>query len=619
MEGYRLQNVLVPRKRIIVANDTDRNLSDPIHSGVVQYPHGDDLNRTLHILKGLDSGFSAQINRLQELQTRLEKGRFHLAVLGQFKRGKSTFLNALLGEPLLPTAVLPLTAIPTFIVAGRPKRATVFFLEENKPCEERTSDNPQEISAFLSRFVTEAQNSQNRLGVEKVEVQHSAELLKNGVVLIDTPGIGSTLQHNTEATLNFLPQCDAAVFLVSADPPLTEVEIRFLSEVKSKIPTLLFVLNKIDYLSEGDRQGMMDFLKSVLREQAGLEPTLFPVSAKNGLAARAENDGQRWRQSGMGSFQEYLIHFLAQGKAKALFAAVSVKVSNIINDALMQIQLIRRSLEMPLSELQTKVELFGGKLQEATQERISISDILTGDKNRLLDSLETQLEGLQHNGESYLTSIVTQRRIVAGRKWNEQDTQNALADAVPVFFEREIGEYTRDIECRIEEVLKRRQRRLIEITESVRQTAARLFEIPYTALQTEDFIPQVRQPVWMKYKWNSSLLPISPAWFDVLLPVQYRKRRIQKRIRRQIEYLASYNTGRIRGAMRDNIETAFRSFAREVEKRFDEIITATQEALKTALSKKNQQSESIQSEIQKLKDASDQLSRMSHRLAPTNP
>ncbi|NLH15867.1 MAG: Dynamin family protein [Phycisphaerae bacterium] len=601
-----------------MAENTDRNQLDPTHAGVVQYPHGDDLNRTLHILKGLDSGFSAQINRLQELQTRLEKGRFHLAVLGQFKRGKSTFLNALLGEPLLPTAVLPLTAIPTFIVAGLPKRATVFFLEENKPCDEWTSENPQEISAFLSRFVTETQNSQNRLGVEKVEVQHSADLLKNGVVLIDTPGIGSTLQHNTEATLNFLPQCDAAVFLVSADPPLTEVEIRFLSEVKSKIPTLLFVLNKIDYLSEGDRQGMMEFLKSVLREQAGLEPTLFAVSARNGLAARAENDPERWRQSGMSSFQEYLIQFLAQGKAKALDSAISVKVSNIVNDALMQIQLIRRSLEMPLSELQRKIELFGGKLQEAAQERISISDILTGDKNRLMDSLETQLEGLQQNGESYLTSIVTQHRIVAGRKWNEQDAQNALADAVPAFFEREIGEYTRDIESRIEEVLKRRQRRLIEITESIRQTAARMFDIPYNALETEDFIPEVRQPVWMKYKWNSSLLPISPTWFDFLLPVLYRKRRIQKRTRRQIEYLASYNTGRIRGAMRDNIETAFRSFAREVEKRFDEIITATQQALKTALSKKNQQSESIQSEILKLKDATDQLSRMSHRLAPTD-
>jgi predicted GTPase len=65
-------------------------------------------------------------------------------------------------------------------------------------------------------------------------------------VLIDTPGIGSTHRHNTGMTLRFLPQCDAALFLVSADPPITEVEVAFLIEVRNRVQDLFFVMNKMD-------------------------------------------------------------------------------------------------------------------------------------------------------------------------------------------------------------------------------------------------------------------------------------------------------------------------------------------------------------------------------------
>ena len=88
----------------------------------------------------------------------------------------------------------------------------------------------------------------------QVEISHPAAILKHGVVLIDTPGIGSTFTHNTEATLNFLPQCDAALFVVSADPPLTEVEAEFLKEVRSRVSRLFFIFNKVDYLNEQEKR-----------------------------------------------------------------------------------------------------------------------------------------------------------------------------------------------------------------------------------------------------------------------------------------------------------------------------------------------------------------------------
>ena len=79
------------------------------------------LDRVVKFVKYLGVEFSSEHNKLISLQERLSEGRFHLAVLGQFKRGKSTLLNALLGESLLPTSVVPLTAIPTFIRSGQNK------------------------------------------------------------------------------------------------------------------------------------------------------------------------------------------------------------------------------------------------------------------------------------------------------------------------------------------------------------------------------------------------------------------------------------------------------------------------------------------------------------------
>jgi ribosome biogenesis GTPase A len=82
------------------------------------------LNTEKWCLESTGANYGIHIQRLEELEKRLSQGRFHLAVLGQVKRGKSTFINALLGEEVLPSSVIPLTAIPNFHAIWRTARAT---------------------------------------------------------------------------------------------------------------------------------------------------------------------------------------------------------------------------------------------------------------------------------------------------------------------------------------------------------------------------------------------------------------------------------------------------------------------------------------------------------------
>ena len=211
------------------------------------------------------------------------------AVLGQFKRGKSTLLNALLGAPVLPTGVTPVTAIPTFIKAGPKAAARITFQDGKEPL---LTSVEGEIPGILERYISEVKNPHNRLNVESVEIEVRSEFLDHGIVLIDTPGVGSTFVHNTRAAEAVLTECDAAVFVVSADPPITEVELSYLSKVQELIQKIFFALNKVDLLDIRERSMAERFLAGVLKEQAGIAQPfrIFSISAKQGLQAKLHRD-----------------------------------------------------------------------------------------------------------------------------------------------------------------------------------------------------------------------------------------------------------------------------------------------------------------------------------------
>src|SRR4051812_28509548 len=130
---------------------------------------------------------------------RLAEGRFYVACLGQFKRGKSTLLNALVGQALLPSGIIPITTAVTVLRWGPTLRVRV-----------RLERDWQDIAVNeLAAYVSEEQNPANRKGVSLVEVFVPSPLLAHGMCLVDTPGVGSVIRANTDATRQFVPQIDA--------------------------------------------------------------------------------------------------------------------------------------------------------------------------------------------------------------------------------------------------------------------------------------------------------------------------------------------------------------------------------------------------------------------------
>jgi len=568
------------------------------------------LEQAVTALRRLDEGFRPEIARLVGLKDRLEQGRFHLAVLGQFKRGKSTLLNALLGEAVLPTAVIPVTTIPTFVRSGQLLKARIYFQDEREPKEE-TAENADHLADFLAGFVTEAGNPGNHLGVLRVDVFHPGSILNKGVVLIDTPGVGSTFRHNTEAALNFLSQCDAALFLVSADPPITEVEIEFLKEVRSKVPRLFFILNKADYLDDGERQSALDFLGKVLIEQAGVPAgtPVFCVSAKEALAARRRDDTTRWIRSGLGEVERCLEDFFTSEKTTALRHAVGRKAGDVLAECLMRLRLAIRSLQIPTEELHVRLEVLGRKIEEIQRQRVLAGDLLAGDHRRMHDLQEEHSGMLRVEARKYLAGIALGAMARAEHS-ADLEVQSALAGAIPGFFKHLADETTSLFRTAVADSLRPHQEHAEELIESIRRTAAELFDVPYHPPESADAFEIVQAPYWVTHSWTSGLIPMTGGLFNRLLPASVRSDRLRKRLLDQVSALAVKNVENLRWAIFQSIDQTFTRFSSALDQSFADTIAATHGAIRAAIDRRRQQSETVREEVARLEEASAELERI---------
>jgi GTPase SAR1 family protein len=319
---------------------------------------------------------------------RLRHNRFDIVVLGQYKRGKTTFINALIGENLLPTAIVPLTNVATRVRHAPHPSARVTFLDG------RTEERPLED---LHLYTTEKGNPGNAKRVLLVEVAFPATALRDGTMVTDTPGIASIFEQNTRAAMEYIPQADAAIFLVNADPPISEAERAFLKEVRPYMAKLFFVQNKIDQVSEEDQKESLAFTRAVIEETTGEHGiAIYPVSARLALQAKLENDPERLRQSRFDQFEQDLHDFLQRAKGRVLIASAAGKATRLLASLTSRAELERQALEMDLADLLAKAEAFDRHLEDVERARFEDKAILRAQVGRLVaETIDARLEAFQ--------------------------------------------------------------------------------------------------------------------------------------------------------------------------------------------------------------------------------
>lgn len=314
-----------------------------------------------------DAGAAELAAQARALAERMREGLFYVACLGQFKRGKSTLLNALLGEPLLPVGVVPVTSVVTVVRHG-PRAARVRF----------AAGTWQEIDpAELPLYVTEDQNPENHKQVAAAEVFLPAELLEKGMCLVDTPGIGSIFAGNTEATRAFVPHLDAAIVVLGADPPISADELDLVLEVSRHCRELLFVLNKADRLPPQECQAAAAFTRKALEKRLR-RPVTGPYLVSAAERAAGNPGARDWP-----AFEKDL-RTLAQDSGDALVRSAGERGRRLIQDRLSQFLAAgHQALLLPVEEATRRVEALRSCVAEAERSLNDLGYLFLAEQERL--------------------------------------------------------------------------------------------------------------------------------------------------------------------------------------------------------------------------------------------
>ena len=289
-----------------------------------------------------------ELERTEELIEKLENQEITISVIGQFKRGKSTLVNAILEDKILPVGIVPVTAVVTTIEYGD-KAATVHF--DNGVIKEISFDE-------MSSFINEQENNDNHLGVSKVALYCPSPFLKKGLTFVDTPGVGSVHQKNSDAAYSYVKESDAVIFMLSVDSPINQIEIDFLKNAKEYAAKFYFAVNKIDSIDRSDLEEYLQYCRTLICKLMGADNIqLFPVSARTSEGVQALKDAIE--ADCQTTVQEIIEH------------SAKLKMRDIATSALSQIDLYRTALKMPAREFDAMFkelnEFFAEIKQEAAE------------------------------------------------------------------------------------------------------------------------------------------------------------------------------------------------------------------------------------------------------------
>jgi GTP-binding protein EngB required for normal cell division len=380
------------------------------------------VTRILRLAKmGEELGTNRIADEAHELASRISEGRFYVACVGQFKRGKSTLINALIREPVLPVGFIPVTAVPTVIRFGEQRKARV---------QARDGSWREIPVSELKQYVSEEHNPENTKAVAGVEVFVPSSLLAAGMCLVDTPGLGSVFTGNTAATHAFIPHIDAALVVVGADPPLAGEELALVEAVARHVQDLILVLNKADRATDEEKSAAVGFTRRLLEKR--LQRSMGPVFE---VSATEQLDENRGPERDWGKLVEVLQQLVQDSGRQLIGAACERGLERLSEQLLVMIGEERAALQRPIEESEGRIAAMKETIAEADRsmrelgflfmaEQHYLSDIFVGRRKAFLSSVlpranqefQGALESVSRGmGPSYRRRVMHEAQKIARR------------------------------------------------------------------------------------------------------------------------------------------------------------------------------------------------------------
>jgi GTP-binding protein EngB required for normal cell division len=504
--------------------------------------------------------------QLAALLDRLDAARLRVLVVGEAKRGKSTLVNALLGRDLLPSGVTPLTAVTTTVRYGDDERAEVRFLDGH---------DEKHPLAVLPELVTERGNPGNRRRIAGVTVYVAAPVLAGGVELVDTPGTGSVFEWDTRAVHEALRSMDAAVFVLTADPPVSASERDLLEQVSRLSVTTFAVLNKADHLDEPGQAEALEFTRRVLGE-AGHPGPVYPMSARAALGGA---------DAGFAAFAaDFAAYLSARGSADLRASAVA-QARRIAGSLLDEVAVTRRVAGMRAGDAAERVRRFGERLAEVTVHGRDAVTVVNGEYGRLLfalnDAAEQDRPRLAREVGAQLDALFDGELREAAGGEIERRGRERLASFTVAAAEAWRQQRREAIELGLAAVDTRLAAELGAELGVLRESAAELLGLDLAVPEPEGRLAESRRFFYNTGEDIGQTELLAGA-VRRRLPGEFGRRTARDHLRREAPGLVDMQIGRARGDLQYRLAEATRLLARVVEQRYADGTSRISSALQAA-------------------------------------
>ena len=520
---------------------------------------------------------------LDSIERQARRAYLNVAVFGRFKAGKSSFLNHLLGRPILPVGVVPVTTVITEICYAPQDSAEVIYQNGRSPASVSLGE--------IASYVSESDNPSNRLEVDTVRVSVPEMAPFRQLRFVDTPGLESIFAHNTEASFAWSPNTDLALVAIGVDPPLTQQDVSLIERLCQFTPNVSVLLTKMDLLNPAEQREVLAFVVSQLTSKFQKKLPVFPFSIKPGNEEFQERFKKEFLANTLNSFGESHSAALTQ-KLRTLLASMSG-----------YLQLALKSAEATeVDRAQLRQEVLGPQQaldDTRLQFRLLSRHAVAGTRPFLERRLQLALARLQKTLEDRLLVEFPRWRgsfaemLSQFEAWLRQQLGAELA-LLSAAESSAFLEPLQDMQRQCQRVLQSFRTRLSE-------RVLRVFGVPLQTMETEIEVQPPRAPdLHFSRIFDHDWQLLSP-----LLPMFLFRGLLRQRFLEKIESEVFKNLSRLTSQWEEAIHAAMRSSETEALRRFDELVLTVQRLLSV---ENSDQADLLRERLRKLKAETESLS-----------
>ena len=520
---------------------------------------------------------SALSSLLASARASVGQDEISVAVLGRFKAGKSSFLNHFIGRNVLPVGVVPVTAVVTEIRYGAHEEARVYH---------RDGRDPEVPLDQIGGYISEKENPENTKQVALITVELPELRRFRGLKFVDTPGLESALSHNTQTSLDWLPNVGLALVAVSVDPPLSQRDIDLLKSLYQFTPKVAVLLTKADLLSAPELDEVVEYVRAQLAKSLPGTPQVFPYSTKPGF--------ERLRLALEAELVSGTLEHLAEERESILVR----KMDTLLRECGDYLTLSLRSAEIVQSDRQAlKQQVIGEK--EIVDEvksavRLVVQHAAAGTRSMVSLQLEKHQNDLEHALlEAFESEFPKWTHSLATMLSSFEDwLASALRDELTVLSIRERGSFL----APLYKVQKQAFRALQQFRDRLSDRTLHAFGVPLRTTETEINVVEPRTPdIRVGRVFDRSWDLLSPV-----LPVWLIRAAVHRHFARTISYLVYTNLSRLSTQWEESINGALWGVEKEARRRLDELIGTVERLVESS---SNERAPQLRADLERLERA----------------